>query len=355
MTKAAIIGAGKTGRGFLARLLAESGAAIRFIDKDAELISRLNEEKKYKIGFFGGVREDMKISGYEAVTWENANVEDCDFILVSVGGSNLEEVGESLSRILTEGKSYTIITCENSSKPAQKLKEKIGREDISVSESTVFCTTTDDGLDIMSENYPYLQCNADLLPGFESPVAGIKPVSGFGDFLTRKLYTYNAASCVIAYLGYVKGYEDYAEAANDPEILKLLDENYAVTNRTLCKEFGYDEKDQAEFALLSRDKFTSRAIKDTVERNGRDPLRKLAAGERIMGPMRLIYSHGEDASVLIKTAASALLFDGKGEEKWREAKEKLGIDGIMQQVMGLSPDEELFEKIKKEYLAISKK
>lgn len=355
MTKAAIIGAGKTGRGFLARLLKESGAFVRFIDKDEELIASLNKEKSFKISFFGGVREDMVISDFEAVTWKNADISDCDFILVSVGGSNLEDVGASLAPLMDDGKHYTVITCENSSKPAAKLKAALGKENVSVSESTVFCTTTDSGLDIMSENYPYLQCNADLLSGVESPVAGIKPVTGFGDFLTRKLYTYNAASCVIAYLGYVKGYSDYAEAANDVEILKLLDENYKVTNKVLCEEFGYDEKDQAEFALLSRDKFTSRAIKDTVERNGRDPLRKLASGERIMGPMRLIYSHGEDPSVLIKTAASALVFDGNGEDKWREAKEKLGVDGILSEVMGLSPDEELYERIKKEYLAINEK
>ena len=144
----------------------------------------------------------------------------------------------------------------------------------------MFCTTTDDGLDIMIENYPYLQCNADLLEGFYPNIKGIKPVNGFGDFLKRKLYTYNAASCVIAYIGYVKGYTDYADAANDSEILKLLDKNYEQTNKALCKGFGYDTKEQEEFALLSKEKFTSRAIKDTVSRNARDPLRKLAAGER---------------------------------------------------------------------------
>lgn len=352
MTKVAVIGAGKTGRGFLARLLKEDGADIVFIDKNKKLIDELNEKKKFSINFFGNVRDTVTVSGYSAYTWDNADISDCEFIMVSVGGSNLEYVGRSLRTLLGEKDRKVIITCENSSDPAKKLKQAIGLDNMIVSESTVFCTTTEDGLDIMSENYPYLQCNADLLEGFYPNIKGIKPVNGFGDFLKRKLYTYNAASCVIAYIGYVKGYTDYADAANDSEILKLLDKNYEQTNKALCKVFGYDTKEQEEFALLSKEKFTSRAIKDTVSRNARDPLRKLAAGERIMGPMRLIYEQGEEPDVLIRTAASALLYRGDGENKWEEILKQKGIKGVMTDVMGLSEDEYLYKRIKSEYESI---
>lgn len=351
--KVTIIGAGKTGRGFLARLVKEGGAKISFIDKDDELVKSLNEAGKYRIRFFSD-REDMEVSLYTASTWENADISDSDFILVSVGGGNLEDVGHSLRGLMTKDRVYTVITAENSSDPAKKLSEAIGLDNARVSESTVFCTTTDSGLDISSENYPYLQCNADLLGGFDPGVPGIRPIAGFGDFLKRKLYTYNAASCVIAYIGYVKGYSDYADAANDMEILTLLDKNYEVTDKVLCEVFGYSWADQVEFSMLSREKFTSRAIKDTVARNGRDPLRKLASGERIMGPMRLIYSCGKNPDVLIKTAACALLYKGEGEDKWEEAKKKLGIPGIMSSVMGLSPDEDLYKRILAEYERIKK-
>ena len=37
----AVIGAGKTGRGFLARLLAESSCRIRFVDRDKSLVEAL--------------------------------------------------------------------------------------------------------------------------------------------------------------------------------------------------------------------------------------------------------------------------------------------------------------------------
>ena len=172
-------------------------------------------------------------------------------------------------------------------------------------------------------------------------------ISDFSNFLTRKLYTYNAASCVIAYLGWKKGYGNYADAANDEEILELLDKNYEVTNRVLCKEFGYEEEDQREFAQLSKNKFCDRTIVDTVARNARDPQRKLAAEERIIGPIKLMYKYGEDASVLEKTAAVAIEYDNEGEEAWKKIKAEKSVEEILSDVCGLEKGSEIYENILK--------
>lgn len=346
MSKTVIIGAGKTGRGFLARLLREENQEICFIDKNAELVEQLNREKEFQIHFFGNVREGYKIGHYQAYTWENACFDDAELILVSVGGQNLSDVGRELSKHLKETGRYYIITCENASHPSETLRNAIGKDNISVSEATVFCTTIEDGgLNISSENYPYLQCNASLLEGYVPEAKTIRPIHDFSDFLTRKLYTYNAASCVIAYLGWIKGYTNYADAANDEEILKLLDQNYAATNRALCQEFGYEEADQEEFAALSKAKFCDRTIVDTVARNARDPQRKLGANERIIGPARLLYKYGEDASVLEKTAAAALLYDNEGEETWKKMKNEKTPQQILTDICGLEKNSEIYRNI----------
>ena len=179
------------------------------------------------------------------------------------------------------------------------------------------------------------------MPGIKT----VKSISNFSDFLTRKLYTYNAASCVIAYLGWKKGYTNYADAANDEEILALLDKNYEVTNRVLCKEFGYEPEDQKEFALLSRNKFCDRTIVDTVARNARDPQRKLAAEERIMGPIKLMYKYGEDASVLEQTAAAAVLYDNDGEDAWKKIKAEKSVEEILTDICGLEKESESYQNI----------
>lgn len=346
MSKVVVIGAGKTGRGFIGRLLREAGEEILFIDKNAELVEKLNTADSFKVSFFGNKRESFPVDGYRACTWETANLEDAELILVSVGGQNLKAVGEQLSKLLKDDRHYYIITAENASHPSKTLREAIGKDNISVSESTVFCTTIEDGgLDINSENYPYLQCDADLLDGYVPAAHTLKTIGNFSNFLTRKLFTYNAASCVIAYLGWQKGYSVYGDAANDPEILELLDQNYAATNRVLCKEFGYEEADQREFAALSKAKFCDRTIVDTVARNARDPQRKLADNERIVGPMKLLHKYGEDASVLERTAAAAILYDHPEETAWRAIKAEKSNAQILMDICGLEPESEAYKNI----------
>ena len=348
MSKIVVVGAGKTGRGFIARLLQEANEEVIFVDKDETLVNDLNTSGEFKVSFFGNVREAYQVSNFKAYTWETADLEDAELILVSVGGQNLKDVGESLSKLLKDERHYYIITAENASHPSKTLREAIGKDNISVSESTVFCTTIEDGgLNINSENYPYLQCDADLLEGYVPAARTLKPIGNFSNFLTRKLYTYNAASCVIAYLGWKKGYSNYADAANDEEILELLDKNYEVTNRVLCKEFGYEEEDQKEFAALSKAKFCDRTIVDTVARNARDPQRKLGGAERIIGPIKLMHKYGEDASVLEQTAAAAILYDNDGEDAWRVIKAEKTVGQILTDICGLEESDVIYQNIVK--------
>ena len=356
MTKIAIVGAGKTGRGFIGRLLAEEGCEFLFIDKNKALVDALNERGEFKVSFFGNQREPIMVRGFKAVTWEEADFSDVELIFVSVGGTNLPDVGAKLKEKCKDGKKRYIITGENATKPAKTVLDAIGEPGFAAAEATVFCTTIEDGdLDINSENYPYLQCDAKALEGYVPNISRVRPIDNFGNFLTRKLFTYNAASCVIAYLGYIKGFTDYGEAANDPEVLELLDKNYAATNEVLCKEFGYTPEDQAEFALLSKKKFTDRTIIDTVARNAREPQRKLKAGERIMGPLVLLDQYGADTSVLIKTTAAMLLYDNEGEDKWREIVKNNTPAEILESIGGLPQGSKLSKAILAEYEMLKSK
>lgn len=344
MSKIAVIGAGKTGRGFIGRLLAEGGQSVLFVDKNGELVRQLNEKQQFAVHFFGNVRTPFTVENYRAVTWEQADLSDAELILVSVGGQNLAEVGAELKKRLTPNQNVTIITAENASHPSKTLAQALGIPGICISEATVFCTTIEkEGLDISSENYPYLQCNAELLGGYTPPLPQIRPIENFSDFLTRKLYTYNAASCVIAYMGWYYGYSVYGDAANDPRILEMLDDNYAQTNRVLCQEFGYEAQDQMEFAALSKAKFCDRTIVDTVARNARDPQRKLAYGERIVGPMELIFRNGGDSTVLEKTCAAAVLYDQ--DPNWQELKAGKSYSQILTEFCGLQPGTPLHDRV----------
>lgn len=354
MTNVTVVGAGRTGRGFIGRLLSEHGDRIQFVDQDAALITALQRRGRFEVHFFGRQEHTVCVSDYQAATWETADFSNTTLIFVSVCGQNLPAVGKALRSRLLPDKHYYIITCENAQDPADVLKQAIGLPNVSVSEATVFCTTVEgENCDILSEQYPCLQCDAARLDGYTPEIPSIQPIWEFGNFLQRKLYTYNAASCIIAYLGWRKGYTDYGEAANDEEIGQLLDRNFAATNRALCQEYGYDEAEQAEFALLARKKFCDRSIRDTIERNARQPQRKLGASERIIGPMRLIEKYHDDHGVLAMTAAAMLLYDGPGEDEWRALRKEKTPEKILESLCLLPRESKLHRDILHYYKAFS--
>lgn len=339
--KITIIGAGKTGRGFIARLL--NGNEITFIDKNEPLVESLNNAKQFTVSFFAESAPKAIVSGYKAYTWGNIGKIDADLILVSVGGKNLVEVGNELKNRIREGQK--IIVAENASHPAKTLHDAIGMNNVFVAESTVFCTTIEDtGLNINSESYPYLQYDEDAF-GIDLKINGLKAEKGFANFLTRKLYTYNSASCIIAYLGYLKGYTVYSDAANDKEILELLDENYRIINECMCKEYGYDPKDQEEFALLSRKKFTDKTIVDTIARNAREPQRKITRYERVVGPLFLERKYGFSAEILIKTLAATLLYTPDAEKEWNEILKSKGMEGVLVDLCGIEEGSDLYKEV----------
>lgn len=342
MKNITIIGAGKTGRGFIGRLLC--GNKIDFIDKDKTLVDKLNSQKSFNVSFFGDVAKEKTVTFNSAKTWDKVDKITADIIVVSVGGSNLKDVGYELKTRI--GKGQKIIVAENASRPAKTLYDAIGIDGVEIAESTVFCTTIEkQGLDISSENYPYLQYDAD---SFKTPLAeiiGLKPINSFGDFLTRKLYTYNSASCIIAYLGFLKGYKVYSDAANDGQILALLDKNYEQINKAMCLEFGYDEKDQKEFALLSRNKFTDKTIVDTIARNAREPQRKITEKERVVGPLKLLIKYGLDSSVLEMTLSAMLLYTPEQETEWKAMLATKGYDNLLKEMCGIEKDTALYNRI----------
>jgi len=68
MKKAIVIGAGKTGRGFVGRLLAEAGWEITFIDKNIALVHALNDAEAFTVNSFSGIRAPMTVTNFRAYT-----------------------------------------------------------------------------------------------------------------------------------------------------------------------------------------------------------------------------------------------------------------------------------------------
>jgi mannitol-1-phosphate 5-dehydrogenase len=366
----AVIGAGKTGRGFIARLAKDSPYQIVFIDNSTELVNKLNEDGSYAIHFFGGQRPPVSISGFTAVSSSSQEAVDylaqAELIITSVGEQHLPQVAETLKNAFALKKTLQrkspsyVLTCENGVSPASVLSSCLAGhenefEHVYISEAAIFCSTVelaDSRLDIVSECYDKLPYDSDRLHGFVG-FTGMEAVSDFKTLLLRKIYTYNCISACIAYLGAVKGYEMYADAANDPDIRSIIFHVLNPLNSAICKKLNVDPHVQQQFSQNALDKFSDANIKDDIPRNARDVIRKLGPNDRLIAPSVMIMEIKGDYRGLALVIASALIYGKKHENKLRDMLAADGAAAVFGQLSGLSEDHPLTAAVVNYYCTLT--
>ena len=88
---------------------------------------------------------------------------------------------------------------------------------------------------------------------------------------------------------------------------------------------------------------------DFIERNARDPLRKLGPDDRLVGSARLVLEYGIKPDNLCIAIAAAIYYKSENDEFARELvriRTEEGIDAVLENVCKLEPNGELGMLIK---------
>jgi mannitol-1-phosphate 5-dehydrogenase len=131
-------------------------------------------------------------------------------------------------------------------------------------------------------------------------------------FEEAKLYGHNATHALAAYLGAVRGLRYIAELEQVPGVLPFLRAAFIEESggALIRKHTGVDALFTPEGYTHYADDLLSRMfnpyLRDTVERVGRDPARKLGWDDRLIGTMRLALSQGIQPRRYAVGAAAAL-------------------------------------------------
>lgn len=373
MGKSIIIGAGKIGRGFIAQLLYLSNEEFCFIEKSKVFTDMLNRAGSYHIHVLGNPDRDSDITGFTAYDFEQRDeieekVKEADCIFTSVGGKNLHELIAVLAppikaRLASGNRNkLNIITCENWKKPAEYLRTEIGAcmgeyqaayaETTGFTESVILRSgieNTEDPLAVNAQDYWELPIDAAKLKGELPKVEGFKPMGDFAGFLERKFYTYNAANSTVAYMGTLMGYTKVGDAVYDEFIAENLTGVYEETSRALSKKQNYPLEEQYKFVQTSLAKMRNKIIADTLERNARDPMRKLGPEDRLLGPAIMAQACGIAPEHLCTSIAAAIYYENPADESAAELKrirEQEGVDAVLQRVCGLDREDPLCGLIK---------
>lgn len=378
MKKSILFGAGKIARGFLGQLLYLSDFEITFVDVYEPIVSVLNEKKTYHVHVLGDESLDSDVTHIKAYLFDEKEsiyhtFYESDIAFVSVGGNHLTDVAKSLADIFNrfgiQKKIKNIIVCENWRDAANTFKtamlkflneenKNLFEKFIGVSEAVLMRTATqpDEELaklypqDVWVQNFWYLPIDGSRIKEAIPKIQCVELLDEFGNFLTQKMYTNNTSNAVIAYSGYLLGYEILAEAANSLEISALLDDAYKEINQILVAELGVDEKQQMEFSQKARAKYCDWTIVDKVIRHGKDPIRKLGPQDRLIAPCRMALKHGIYPKTLIDTIAKALYFDEPSDAeavKLKMLRQQKGVEYVLQTVCGLDKNERLYHEVLK--------
>ncbi|ERN52280.1 mannitol-1-phosphate 5-dehydrogenase [Alkalihalophilus marmarensis] len=369
-------GAGNIGRGFIGEVLHKNGYDIYFVDVAQPLIDQLNEQKSYYIRLAQEKEETVLIKnvyGLNSQTQADEVIDTlakADLITVSAGVNILPLIAPILAkgllkRVEAGAGAVDVIACENAigasttlkghvldemkdNKAKEAILANVGFPDAAV--DRIVPNQTRDGLNVLVEPFFEWVVAAKGMKTGER-LQGVNYVEELNPYIERKLYTVNTGHACLAYVGFAQGIPSIAEAVADQSIRKELEEVLKETSRLLEEKYQFDGAELKEYREKIINRFENVHLSDPVERVGRNPLRKLSASDRLIGPLVQLYNRGIKAPHLVKVAAAAFQFDVPSDEESVKIQSMLKEKGVTEtiiEVTSLSADHPLVTQIKAE-------
>ena len=148
--------------------------------------------------------------------------------------------------------------------------------------------------------------------------------------------------------GKIAGKNEFDEVIVVPSMYKKVRSAMIASAAARSAEHGvhYDDILAATEDLLKR--FANPHLHDTVTRVGRDVLRKLAKGDRLIGAALLCEKHGLENTNILRIASAATLFPAETDEFAAKLQEMIKADGInkaLANATGLEADSPMIKSI----------
>ncbi|MEA3406634.1 MAG: mannitol-1-phosphate 5-dehydrogenase [Chloroflexota bacterium] len=375
MQKAAIFGAGNVGRGFLGQLFSESGYEVVFVDIDEPLIMRMKSQGSYTIRLVDNQRtEEVQVgpvTGLLSAETERVVelLTEASLGATAVGARALPQiaplVAQGIAARMQRGidAPLNIIVCENL-KGASSIFRDMVAEHLDASAQSYMADhvgfvspviarmvpelpaelRAQDPTLIITEPYKELPVDRSEFVGDIPEIVGMQPRDDFAFYTSRKLYLHNMTHAILGYLGYRRGYELGYEALEDAEVRPILDGALDESVQGLAARYGAPACQLQEHVSDLVARCANRALADPVLRLARDPLRKLAPSDRLVGAARMAEAAGIEPFNLAWGIAGALAYDAPSDGIAVELQERIaqeGVEAVLESVCEIDPQEPL--------------
>lgn len=338
-------GAGQIGRGFVAPLFTGSGWEVVFVDVAPALLQAL-------VRFGGYTVTEVSNEGEKAVSVRNVRgidgkdakavacaIAKADLLSTSVGLNILPRLGGVIAQglIARATKPLDILICENGAEAHHLLQKAITDAAAGKMLPPFSCVRTSIGrmvppsnpsenpLDIRVEPYAKLPVAAKDFIGAIPAIKGLIAKPDFTLVLREKLYLHNLTHACLGYMGNLRGLIDVPAAMADSDCLQAMLAAGRESIEALARAHGKTPEEEAQVrrdcTTLLEDlcgRYLNRALADPLERVARDPIRKLAGDDRLVGAARLCLEHGIRPMSLAHRILDACRYTCGAEDPARE-------------------------------------
>ncbi len=381
--KAVIFGAGNVGRGFLGQLFSESGYEVVFVDIAEPLIEVLRSRRAYTIRLVDNQHaEEVRVGPVTGLLSREREavaraLAEATLGATAVGARALPHIaplvaeGIALRAHRQVSAPLNLIVCENLKGAASifrgmlaeyldgttrdYLASHVGFVDTvigrMVPELPPELRARDPSL-IIVEPYKELPVDRHGFVGEIPAIVGMQAVDNIALYTARKLYLHNMAHAILGYLGYRRGYRFGYNALEDAEIRPILNAALEESLRGIVAAYRANEAWLRNHVADLLARCANRALADPVLRLARDPLRKLAPDDRLVGAARAAEAAGNMPLALAWGIAAALAFDAAEDPIAVELQQRIeqeGVEAVMEAVCRIAHDEPLGCAILKRY------
>lgn len=368
-SKAVLIGAGQIGRGFIGQVLSDAGYEIVFLDIDRRLVDAINRYGRYRVIVVGAEEQEHVVEGIRAYSPEDARaVEeliDADLLITAVGPAVLARtapmVAAGIAGRMEKGgtRPLTVIACENMEFGSSQLEEAVrslltpeqraycdrfvGFPDAEVSRM-VMAVKDGNPLTVKVEQYMEWVVDSSKVKNDLRHIRGLKLAPEPVAYVKRKMFTLTGHA-MLGYLGYQAGYEYVYQAAYDDDIFEAVFGALVECGKGWCMEYGARQEDFYQYIAVMLRRFSDIRMKDPCTRVCRQPLRKLSANERFIGPAHVALRHNIHPHHIVKGIRAVLAYDCPEDGQAAELQEMLKQGGkalVLERICGLAKDDELY-------------
>lgn len=373
-------GAGNIGRGFIGALLRQSGYEVIFADINTQMINAIMERGYYTVFVTDHESESFVIDHVSALETSSPllveKVAESDIITTAVGISVLPKIAPVIAKGIEERAArnsedfLNIIACENGVRATSLLKKEVlallspmgqlycekwvGFVDCSV-DRIVPPVKTDHIADVCVERFFEWNIEEAQIKGVIQ-IEGVNWVKDLSSYIERKLFTLNTGHAIIAYLGYMKGHDTIEQSIADPDILTIVRAAMKESGAALAHKFGLDMDEHAAYCEKIIKRFHNYYLNDKVIRIGRDPLRKLSAGDRLISPLLTAFEYGLPIENLLLGIGAALHFQSPEDPqstKMQEMIREAGLSAAIEKITGIDASSSLNMRIIKAYKEVA--